>query len=48
MALSADLFLQAWRPPAYVISGTINWLSMFMVGMLFGYVVVRDALLFIV
>ncbi|XP_056885962.1 solute carrier family 2, facilitated glucose transporter member 11 isoform X1 [Takifugu flavidus] len=39
MALSADLFLQAWRPSAYVISGTINWLSMFMVGMLFGYVV---------
>uniref|UniRef100_A0A672GX58 Solute carrier family 2, facilitated glucose transporter member 5 n=1 Tax=Salarias fasciatus TaxID=181472 RepID=A0A672GX58_SALFA len=39
MALPADLFLQAWRPSAYVISGTINWLSMFLVGMLFGYVV---------
>lgn len=48
MALSADLFLQAWRPSAYVISGTINWLGMFMVGMLFGYIVVRKALLFIV
>jgi len=41
MALPADLFLQAWRPSAYVISGTINWLGMFLIGMLFGYVVVR-------
>ncbi|XP_070696759.1 solute carrier family 2, facilitated glucose transporter member 11-like [Pempheris klunzingeri] len=39
MALPADLFLQAWRPSAYVVSGTINWLSMFLIGMLFGYVV---------
>nr|XP_046239565.1 solute carrier family 2, facilitated glucose transporter member 11-like [Scatophagus argus] len=39
MALPADLFLQAWRPSAYVISGTVNWLSMFLVGMLFGYIV---------
>ncbi|XP_069546709.1 solute carrier family 2, facilitated glucose transporter member 11-like [Brachyistius frenatus] len=39
MALPADLFLQAWRPSAYVISGTINWLGMFVVAMLFGYVV---------
>ncbi|KAM3622523.1 uncharacterized protein V6R79_026204 [Siganus canaliculatus] len=39
MALPADLFLQAWRPSAYVISGTINWLSMFLVGMSFGYIV---------
>lgn len=42
MALPADLFLQAWRPSAYVISGTINWLGMFVVGLCFGYVV--DAL----
>ncbi|XP_053723771.1 solute carrier family 2, facilitated glucose transporter member 11-like [Synchiropus splendidus] len=39
MALPADLFLQAWRPSAFVISGTINWLGMFLVGMCFGYVV---------
>ncbi|KAM4613755.1 solute carrier family 2, facilitated glucose transporter member 11-like [Polymixia lowei] len=39
MALPADLFLQAWRPSAYVISGTINWLSLFFIGMLFPYVV---------
>lgn len=41
MALPADLFLQAWRPSAYVISGSINFLGMFLIGMLFGYVVVR-------
>ncbi|CAI5687340.1 unnamed protein product [Oreochromis niloticus] len=39
MVLPADLFLQAWRPSAYVVSGTINWLGMFVVGMLFGYIV---------
>ncbi|KAJ0023909.1 hypothetical protein NQD34_003808, partial [Periophthalmus magnuspinnatus] len=42
MALPADLFLQAWRPSAYVISGTINWIGMFLVGLSFGYIV--DAL----
>lgn len=41
MALPAELFLQAWRPSAFVISGTINWLCMFLVGMLFSYIVVR-------
>lgn len=41
MALPADLFLQAWRPSAYVISGSIYFLGMFLIGMLFGYVVVR-------
>ncbi|XP_074527836.1 solute carrier family 2, facilitated glucose transporter member 11-like [Halichoeres trimaculatus] len=39
MALPADLFLQAWRPSAYVISGTINWLGMFVVGLSFGFIV---------
>ncbi|XP_010744650.2 solute carrier family 2, facilitated glucose transporter member 11 [Larimichthys crocea] len=38
MALPAELFLQAWRPSAFVISGTINWLCMFLVGMLFSYI----------
>ncbi|XP_077385429.1 solute carrier family 2, facilitated glucose transporter member 11-like [Festucalex cinctus] len=38
-ALPADLFLQAWRPSAFAISGSINWLSMFLVTMCFGYVV---------
>ena len=40
MALPADLFLQAWRPSAYVCSGTINWVGMFLIGMLFPYIVV--------
>uniref|UniRef100_A0A8C5AWI4 Solute carrier family 2, facilitated glucose transporter member 5 n=1 Tax=Gadus morhua TaxID=8049 RepID=A0A8C5AWI4_GADMO len=39
MALPADLFLQAWRPSAYVCSGTINWVGMFLIGMLFPYIV---------
>lgn len=42
-ALPVDLFLQAWRPAAFVVSGTIGWLSMFVVGMCFSYVVVRHA-----
>lgn len=46
MALPADLFLQAWRPSAYVISGTVNWLCMFLVAMLFGYIVVRKVALY--
>ncbi|KAJ8379848.1 hypothetical protein SKAU_G00006260 [Synaphobranchus kaupii] len=39
MALPADLFLQAWRPAAFVISGTICWASQFLIGMCFPYVV---------
>uniref|UniRef100_A0A8C2ZLU0 Major facilitator superfamily (MFS) profile domain-containing protein n=1 Tax=Cyclopterus lumpus TaxID=8103 RepID=A0A8C2ZLU0_CYCLU len=39
MALPADLFLQAWLPSAYVVSGSVNWLCMFLVGMLFSYIV---------
>ncbi|XP_035651927.1 solute carrier family 2, facilitated glucose transporter member 11-like isoform X1 [Oncorhynchus keta] len=42
MALPADLFLQAWRPSAYVISGSVNWLGLFLIGMFFPYIV--DAL----
>ena len=44
MALPADLFLQAWRPSAYVISGTVNWLGLFIIGMSFPYIVVRISL----
>ncbi|XP_030634290.1 solute carrier family 2, facilitated glucose transporter member 11-like [Chanos chanos] len=39
MCLPADLFLQAWRPSAYVVSGTINWISLFIIGMTFPYLV---------
>lgn len=47
MALPADLFLQAWRPSAYVISGTVNWLGLFLIGMFFPYVVVRCGLIYV-
>uniref|UniRef100_A0A4W5M775 Major facilitator superfamily (MFS) profile domain-containing protein n=1 Tax=Hucho hucho TaxID=62062 RepID=A0A4W5M775_9TELE len=39
MALPADLFLQAWRPSAKVISGFVNWLGLFLIGMFFPYIV---------
>ncbi|XP_036382178.1 solute carrier family 2, facilitated glucose transporter member 11-like [Megalops cyprinoides] len=39
MTLPADLFLQAWRPSAYVISGTVGWVSLFFIGMFFPFVV---------
>ncbi|XP_064153766.1 solute carrier family 2, facilitated glucose transporter member 11-like isoform X1 [Anguilla rostrata] len=39
MTLPADLFLQAWRPSAFVISGTICWVSQFLIGMCFPYIV---------
>ncbi|XP_066545318.1 solute carrier family 2, facilitated glucose transporter member 11 isoform X1 [Amia ocellicauda] len=38
LTLPAELFLQAWRPSAYVISGTCNWVSLFLIGMFFPYV----------
>ncbi|XP_068170839.1 solute carrier family 2, facilitated glucose transporter member 11-like [Antennarius striatus] len=38
-SLPADIFLQAWRPPAYVLFGVILWLSIFVLGMTFGYTV---------
>lgn len=44
MALSADLFLQAWRPSAFVIGSTVGYLGMFFTGMCFGYIVVSQAL----
>ncbi|KAJ8285610.1 hypothetical protein GJAV_G00028830 [Gymnothorax javanicus] len=39
MTLPADLFLQAWRPSAFAISGTICWVSQFLIGMCFPYIV---------
>ncbi|XP_006640470.2 solute carrier family 2, facilitated glucose transporter member 11-like [Lepisosteus oculatus] len=39
MVLPADLFLQAWRPSAYAVSGTVNWLGLFFLGMFFPYIV---------
>ncbi|KAJ8263130.1 hypothetical protein COCON_G00155870 [Conger conger] len=39
MTLPADIFLQAWRPSAFVISGSICWVSQFLIGMCFPYIV---------
>lgn len=41
MVLPADIFLQAWRPSAFLIGGTVNFLGMFLIGLCFGYIVVR-------
>lgn len=38
--LPSELFLQAWRPPAFLLAGTVSWLSLFIVGVTFGYIVV--------
>ncbi|KAG7272938.1 hypothetical protein CRUP_020181 [Coryphaenoides rupestris] len=37
--LIVTLSFKAWRPSAYVCSGTINWVSLFLIGMLFPYIV---------
>ncbi|CAB1354004.1 unnamed protein product [Coregonus sp. 'balchen'] len=36
--LGPYIFLQAWRPSAYVISGSINWFSLFLIGMFFPFI----------
>uniref|UniRef100_A0A7M4ET88 Solute carrier family 2, facilitated glucose transporter member 11-like n=1 Tax=Crocodylus porosus TaxID=8502 RepID=A0A7M4ET88_CROPO len=38
--LTAELFTQSSRPAAYMIGGSISWLSFFTVGMLFPFIVV--------
>ena len=45
MCLSADLFLQAWRPSAFAVGGIVNWAGLFLIGMLFPYIVVRTSYL---
>ncbi|NXY50511.1 GTR11 protein, partial [Ceuthmochares aereus] len=37
--LTAELFIQSSRPAAYMIAGTISWISFFTVGMLFPFIV---------
>ncbi|XP_068172244.1 solute carrier family 2, facilitated glucose transporter member 11-like [Antennarius striatus] len=39
LSFPAEIFVQAWRPPAFVILGILLWLSVFIVGMTFGYIV---------
>lgn len=38
--LNNELFTQTARPAAFVIAGTVNWLSFFLVGLLFPFIVV--------
>ncbi|XP_074777456.1 solute carrier family 2, facilitated glucose transporter member 11-like isoform X2 [Athene noctua] len=37
--LTAELFVQSSRPAAYMIGGTISWISFFTIGMLFPFIV---------
>ncbi|XP_051490296.1 solute carrier family 2, facilitated glucose transporter member 11-like isoform X2 [Apus apus] len=37
--LTAELFIQSSRPAAYMIGGTISWISFFTIGMLFPFIV---------
>ncbi|XP_057262147.1 solute carrier family 2, facilitated glucose transporter member 11-like isoform X1 [Pezoporus wallicus] len=39
--LIAELFIQSSRPAAYMIGGTISWVSFFTIGMLFPFIVNR-------
>uniref|UniRef100_A0A8C3IUS3 Solute carrier family 2, facilitated glucose transporter member 5 n=1 Tax=Chrysemys picta bellii TaxID=8478 RepID=A0A8C3IUS3_CHRPI len=39
--LTAELFTQSSRPAAYMIGGSVSWLSFFTIGMLFPFIVVR-------
>lgn len=38
--LAAELFTQTGRPAAYIIGGSVNWLSFFLIGMTFPFIVV--------
>ncbi|KAK2538115.1 hypothetical protein Q9966_005876, partial [Columba livia] len=37
--LTAELFIQSSRPAAYMIGGTVSWISFFTIGMLFPFIV---------
>ncbi|KAF6718783.1 Solute carrier family 2, facilitated glucose transporter member 11 [Oryzias melastigma] len=38
--LTTELFTQASRPAAFIISGSVNWLSFFFVGLVFPFIVI--------
>ncbi|MBN3299619.1 GTR11 protein, partial [Amia calva] len=38
--LTTELFTQTARPAAYMIGGSVNWLSFFLIGMIFPFIVV--------
>ncbi|XP_018523815.1 solute carrier family 2, facilitated glucose transporter member 11b isoform X1 [Lates calcarifer] len=39
--LTTELFTQTARPAAYMISGSVNWLSFFFIGLVFPFIVIR-------
>lgn len=44
--LTTEMFTQTDRPAAYMISGTINWTSFFLIGMIFPFIVVYTNVFF--
>uniref|UniRef100_A0A670KJP1 Solute carrier family 2, facilitated glucose transporter member 5 n=1 Tax=Podarcis muralis TaxID=64176 RepID=A0A670KJP1_PODMU len=46
--LTTELFTQSSRPAAYMIAGSVSWLSFFTIGMLFPFIVVGKLYCFIV
>uniref|UniRef100_A0AAV2MRP1 Major facilitator superfamily (MFS) profile domain-containing protein n=1 Tax=Knipowitschia caucasica TaxID=637954 RepID=A0AAV2MRP1_KNICA len=38
--LTTELFTQATRPAAYIIAGSVNWSSFFLIGLLFPFIVI--------
>lgn len=38
--LTTELFTQTDRPAAYMIGGSVNWISFFFIGMIFPFIVV--------
>lgn len=40
--LITELFTQTTRPAAYMIAGSVNWLSFFFISMVFPFIVVRS------
>lgn len=46
--LAAELFTQTGRPAAYIIGGSVNWLSFFLIGMTFPFIVVSGDMVTII
>ncbi|XP_010017114.1 PREDICTED: solute carrier family 2, facilitated glucose transporter member 11-like [Nestor notabilis] len=38
-SLPTEIFIQSYRPAAYVFNGTINWIQLFILGLLFPFIV---------
>uniref|UniRef100_A0A8C8DYZ6 Solute carrier family 2 member 11b n=1 Tax=Oryzias sinensis TaxID=183150 RepID=A0A8C8DYZ6_9TELE len=44
--LTTELFTQSSRPAAFIISGSVNWLSFFFIGLVFPFIIVCSQLFF--